>query len=78
MDLRLDLLQGGNEERWQCHAGVLTPSPYAPMWDILATLCRFDSKYRAGSYSGPFIPCERRLANMEIWEIQGRAFRGGF
>ena len=44
----------------------------------LATLCRFDSIPRANALLGPFIPCERRLAYMEIWEIQGRAFQTGF
>ena len=45
---------------------------------ILATLCRFDSKHACRSYSGPFIPCERRLAYMEILRIQGRAFLASF
>ena len=31
-----------------------------------------------GLKTGPFIPCERRLGIMEIWEIQGRVFRGPF
>ena len=44
----------------------------------LVTLCRFDDKPEVGSYSGPFIPCERRLDNMEISGIQGRDFRLGF
>ena len=45
---------------------------------ILATLCRFDHKLSLGSKTGPFIPCERRMLNMEILEIQGRAFGAGF
>ena len=41
---------------------------------ILVTLCRFDDKYRLEPKIGPFIPMERRLAYMEILEIQGRGF----
>ena len=39
---------------------------------LLATLCRFDDFSVVGSYSGPFIPWERRIAHMEISRIQGR------
>ena len=46
--------------------------------DILVTLCRFDDKTASGSNSGPFIPCERRLRILEIWEIQGHAFETAF
>ena len=45
---------------------------------ILATLCRFDHFYSPGPKTGPFIPMERRLANMEYPEIQGRAFLASF
>ena len=45
---------------------------------IWVTLCRFDDKPWYGSYSGPFIPCQRRLADMEILGIQGRDFLAGF
>ena len=43
---------------------------------ILVTLCRFDSFGGLRSYPGPFIPWERRLAEMEYPGIQGRDFRG--
>ena len=46
--------------------------------DILVTLCRFDSKPLVEAKTGPFIPCERRLAVMEIWEIQGHDFWTSF
>ena len=42
---------------------------------LLVTLCRFDDKLALRSKPGPFIPCERRLVNMEILGIQGRGFR---
>ena len=45
---------------------------------ILVTLCRFDSIWASGLYLGPFIPCERRLALMEIPGIQGRDIEAGF
>ena len=45
---------------------------------ILVTLRRFDSFPWVEAYSGPFIPCERRLADPEIWEIQGRDFTLSF
>ena len=45
---------------------------------ILVTLCRFDHNPGSRSYSGPFIPTRRRLAYMEILEIQGRDFGTGF
>ena len=48
------------------------------MVHILVTLCHFDDKLASRSYSEPFIPCERRLADMEIWEFQGRDFEAGF
>ena len=75
-----------NEER--CHSVV--PRGYCPCGSgsptpprhrfryILVTLCRFDHKPELGSYLGPFIPCERRLAQMRILEIQGRAFATPF
>ena len=49
-----------------------------PYGDILATLCRFDSKHAPRSKLGPFIPWERRLAIIEILEIQGRDFLTSF
>ena len=45
---------------------------------ILATLCRFDDNMSLGSKIGPFIPCERRLAKVEILEIQGRGLSTAF
>ena len=45
---------------------------------IPVTLCRFDDKYSPKPKTGPFIPCERRLAILEIVEIQGRDFVAGF
>ena len=40
----------------------------------LVTLCRFDHNIGLRSKTGPFIPCERRLGELEILEIQGRGF----
>ena len=40
--------------------------------DILVALCRFDEFILLRSYLGPFIPCERRLADMGILRNQGR------
>ena len=54
--------------------GIVT----VPRVYITVTLCRFDSKLASGSKPGPFIPWQRRLANMEIWRIQGRDFRAVF
>ena len=51
--------------------------PSTPDMHILVTLRRFDHKYCRRSYSGPFIPWERRLPIMEILEIQGHDFRTG-
>ena len=45
---------------------------------ILVTLCRFDHKLVSRSYSGPFIPSERRHGQMEILRIQGRDIWTGF
>ena len=45
---------------------------------ILATLCRFDDKHEGEPLLGPFIPSQRRLANMELLGIQGRAFLASF
>ena len=42
------------------------------------TLCRFDDKSGREAKSGPFIPCERRLALEQILEIQGRDFEPVF
>ena len=64
-------------------AGVLMRAaavtvPVDPYVHILVTLRRFDDKVGLRSNSGPFIPCERRLAIMEYLEIQGRAFLSSF
>ena len=45
---------------------------------LLATLCRFDDKLGPKPLLGPFIPWERRLAKVEILEIQGRGFQRPF
>ena len=52
--------------------------PQASVCAHLVTLRRFDDKTMGRSKSGPFIPWERRLADMRILEIQGRAFGAGF
>ena len=39
-----------------------------------ATLRHFDSKLRPKPKTGPLIPCERRLTEMEISEIQEVTF----
>ena len=52
-------------------AAVVTV-PHGPGVHILVTLCRFDHISMANAYSGPFIPCERRLAISLFLEIQGR------
>ena len=44
----------------------------------LVTLRRFDSKHQPMGQNGPLIPCERRLAKMEIWEFQEVTSRGRF
>ena len=46
--------------------------PVNPTCVHLVTLCRFDSNPSGRLYLGPFIPCERRLAQQRILEIQGR------
>ena len=58
-----------------CGAGVLLRAAAGrrPKSGILVTLCRFDDKPGPEGYLGPFIPCERRLAQLRILEIQGRA-----
>ena len=38
------------------------------------TLRHFDSKVDPTAKTGPLIPCERRLPNMEIWEFQEVTF----
>ena len=53
-------------------------TPATPDVHFLVTLRRFDDKPAPRSYSGPFIPCERRLRDMEIPGIQGRDIRAGF
>ena len=49
--------------------GIVRPRPQVY---ILVTLRRFDSKPSSKAKTGPFIPCERRLASLEISGIQGR------
>ena len=65
-----------NEER--CCSAVPRGYCPSPVMYILVTLCRFDDESMPEPKTGPFIPCERRHANMEILGIQGRAFRTGF
>ena len=67
------LVRGGIDPCGSCDR-----RPVAWLCAHLATLCRFDDNIMGRSYLGPFIPCERRTGNMEIWEIQGRDFRQGF
>ena len=59
-------------------AAVTVPPGILNLVSLLATLCRFDHNYPPGSYSGPFIPCERRRGYIEILEIQGRDFWTSF
>ena len=73
-----------NKQLAACTAGVLImrqlvtdPSAY-PKYDILVTLCRFDSIRACAVKTGPFIPCERRLSDMENLRIQGRDFEPVF
>ena len=47
----------------------MTLSRHARVY-IQATLRHFDIKLEVRAILGPLIPCERRLANMEIQEIQ--------
>ena len=56
-------------------AGVCDRSQDGIHW---VTLCRFDDKYPCRSYSGPNIPCERRLAYMEISEFKVVTLWPGF
>ena len=53
------------------------PQAHPDMY-ILVTLCRFDQFYHGEPNSGPFIPTQRRLANMEYLEIQGHDIWTGF
>ena len=55
-----------------------SPIPRDTRGAHLVTLCRFDELYWPEPLLGPFIPCERRLALLEILEIQGRDFIAGF
>ena len=57
-----------------CCGGIVT----VPVVYILATLCRFDSKYPPGPKTGPFIPTERRLAILESQEFKVVTFGTGF
>ena len=62
-----------------CSCSIMRAGPSdTPVRDILVTLCRFDSKPLDKPLLGPFIPCERRLANRVFLEIQGRDFTAGF
>ena len=45
---------------------------------LLVTLCRFDDNMALHAKTGPFIPCERRLAKRVLLEIQGHGFPAGF
>ena len=54
----------------RCQGGIWTvPGVY-----ILATLRRFDYNPSSMVQNDPLIPCERRLAKMEIWEFQELTF----
>ena len=44
----------------------------------LVTLRRFDDKPARKAKPGPFIPCERRLANVLFLRIQGRDLLASF
>ena len=50
-----------------------TPNVHNPV-----TLCRFDHKYPREPNLGPFIPCERRLPDIEILEFKVVTFGPGF
>ena len=56
----------------------LVTRPRYPYGAHLVTLCRFDDKYGPKALLGPFIPCERRLAQVRISGIQGRGLSTGF
>ena len=49
-----------------------------PVGVHLVTLRRFDTKHGCMVKMALIIPCERRLANMEIWENQEPTFRARF
>ena len=53
-----------------CCGGIARAAVVTTAWVSggvhMVTLYRFDHKTGLGSYSGPFIPCERRLRFMEI------------
>ena len=52
--------------------------PRRPVCAYLVTLHRFDIKVRLRPKMGPLIPCERRLQEMEISEIQEVTFEARF
>ena len=54
------------------------PTPSRTGVHILATLRHFDSKLEGEPKTGSLIPCERRLENMEISEIQELTFQARF
>ena len=59
-----------------CGSG--SPTPPRSYVHISVTLCRFDDNMALASNSGPFIPCERRLAISGNLRIQGRGLWTGF
>ena len=66
-----NLLQGPNEERaGNASARGYWVRPRTCSGVQLVTLCRFDHKLVPEPETGPFIPCERRLQNMEISEFK--------
>ena len=76
------LSQMRSDPQEQLAAGIVGVSddPFACTWRCAhpVTLRHFDSKLGSMGQNGPIIPCERRLANMEIWENQELTFRGRF
>ena len=57
---------------------LVTDDPRMSGGAHLTTLRRFDDKHGLEPKTGPFIPTERRLADMEILEIQGHDFTASF
>ena len=86
----LELVHGTGASSWstaareheeQCCSAVLrgyVTVPGSSDVHVSVTLCRFDDKVASRSKSGPIIPCERRLAYLEILEIQGHGFLRAF
>ena len=69
--------EAGSGTRLQ-HDQLAARVPVNPWCTLLVTLCRFDDKPWPEPLLGPFIPCERRLATMEISVFQGRDLWTGF